>query len=272
MGSMRWPTAPVTCGAWREARSPSSSGILIAVVHRRRWLWLATILALGCAGGAKTDDTTTFGPAPGSGPPSDDGATTMSGDDEGATFGVPDGSGEDAPLTTGPSDEGTTGPGDDGSTTDGGESSGGDDGPMGNCSDPGTCQSAGSLGSVSGDQGSPGLDGSGAQPDWLTFRVTEDDDSIDGAGMSFTVTLTSPPGADFDLYVYRGVEGGGTGCGGFMQSSTNGGGIDEVTMNWGEGLLANGVDDSAWVAVEVVAKNDMCAPPAQWMLTVDGNT
>lgn len=242
---------------------------LVACLVRRLWL-LTALVASGCAGGAKTDDTTTFGPAPGSGPPQEDGGTTL-GDDE-STTGEQEGEGEDTLLTSGPLDDGTTGMADDGTTSMGGEESSGDDGPSGNCADPGTCQSAGSIGNVSGDQGSPSLQSNSSQPAWRTFLVTEDDDAIEGAGMSFTVTLVSPAGADFDLHVYRGVEGGGTGCGGFLQSSTNGGGIDEVTMTWGEGVLANGVDDSAWVAVEIVAKNDMCAPPEEWSLTVEGNT
>lgn len=242
-----------------------------SVAHGTRWLALLTTLALGCAGGAKTDDTTTFG-APGSGPPQDDGGTTLADDTTStSTSGGFGGTGSDGPSTTGSLDDGTTGSLDEGTTTFGDESSG-DDGPVGNCADPGTCAGAGSIGSVSGDEGSRMLGSASSQPAWRTFLVSETDDAIDGAAMSFTVTLTSPAGADFDLYVYRGVEGGGTGCGGFLQSSTGAGAVDEVSMTWGEGLFANGLDDSAWVAVEIVAKDHICAPPAEWSLTVVGNT
>jgi hypothetical protein len=113
---------------------------------------------------------------------------------------------------------------------------------------------------------------SGSEPVWLEFQVSEDDGSVVGASVSFTATLVSPPGADFDLFVYRGIEGGATGCGGFGEQSTNAGSQDAVEMSWGEGGVANGIDDGAWVAVEIRAKNDECAPPEEWTLTIEGNT
>lgn len=235
-----------------------------------RWscstLSLALALAGGCAGGVTPDDFTSFGPASS---PSQDEGTTSVGDDEGTTT-LAEQEDDDIGMTTAPAeDDGTTGAVG-GDTTDGGDSTG-DGGPMGNCADPGTCQGAGSIGIISGDQGSPGLQSSSSQPAWRTFFVSENDDAITGTPMSFTVTLNSPAGADFDLIVYRGIEGGATGCGGFMQQSTTTG-VDQISMTWGEGAFANGADDGAWVAVEIVAKDDMCAPPQEWTLTVEGNT
>ena len=37
-------------------------------------------------------------------------------------------------------------------------------------------------------------------------------------------------------------------------------------------VVANGGDDRAWVAAEIVAKNGMCDPLSQWSLTIDGDT
>jgi len=134
-----------------------------------------------------------------------------------------------------------------------------------------TCQQAVSLGSVSGDEGSPVLTTSGEEPTWVTFHVTENNRSVAGEEVSFTVTLQSPPDVDFDLYVYRGPDGGNTGCNGTGASSVTEA-VDSVHMEWGEGLVANGSDEDAWVAVEIRAKNGMCVPGAVWSLTADGDT
>ena len=47
---------------------------------------------------------------------------------------------------------------------------------------------------------------------------------------------------------------GQTGCGGVMDSSTAAAGNDVVHMSWGEGGVANGVDDRSWVAVEIIER------------------
>ena len=179
-------------------------------------------------------------------------------------------------------DDGTTGSaestGDDGmdeSTTDGGEESsgGGESTGVGEmCPQLATCAGASGLGSVSGDSGSADLFFNGSEPTWLEFQVTEDNDDVVGEDLRFTVTLTSPGCCDFDLYVYRGAEGGTTGCDGFLESSISVGAVDSVSMDWGEGLVANGVDDSAWVAVEIVPKNDECQDGQDWDLVVEGDT
>lgn len=234
---------------------------------------LALAPIVGCAGGVEGPESTTFNPAPQSGPGS---ATTNGsmGDTEPEGDEDPPPDPDTGPLdVTGPWDETTSGPWDE--TTTGPSDTSGDDGPpppMGNCMDPGTCQAAVSIGSVSGDTGSRNVGESGTDPTWLRFEVTEDDDSLVGAGLSFTATLVSPAGANFDLYVYRSVEGGASGCGGFSMQSTSAGSQDAVTMQWGEGVVPNGLDDTVWVAVEIRAKDDMCAPPQEWTLTVTGNS
>lgn len=135
-----------------------------------------------------------------------------------------------------------------------------------------TCEEGLGLGTVSGDTGSPMLAFNDTQPTWLEFQVTEDNDDPIGEELNFTVTLTSPDCCDFDLYVHRGVEGGSTGCDGFTQSSISVGAVDTVSMDWGEDLLANGVDDTVWVAVEIVPKNDECEDDQEWALVVEGDT
>ncbi len=111
----------------------------------------------------------------------------------------------------------------------------------------------------------------GIEPGWVSFRVTEDNSSVIGEELKFTVTLTSPPGIDFDIYVYRGSEGGATGCNGNEASSTNVGN-DSVSMEWGEGSVADASDNDAYVAVEIVSKNNLCDPTQEWSLLVEGDT
>ena len=226
---------------------------------------LGAVLGQACAFGASPEPATTFMSGPGTPPATDDGTD----EDDGETTMVFE-EGDEEPQSTSSAEGDTTGDLPPGTTS--GDDDGSTGGSGGGCVNTGTCPSASPLGSVSGDEGSPGLAAMGAEPTWVTFHVTEDDDSAFGSGMSFTVTLQSPPGLDFDLYVFRGIEGGGSGCGGFMQQSTNTGGSDVVSMSWGEGGVANGSVDSAWVAVEIVAKDEVCAPPQQWSLDVQGNT
>lgn len=157
-----------------------------------------------------------------------------------------------------------------GSSSSGG-STGDDTGMPPACVNALTCPTATVLGMVSGDESSPSLEADGSEPTWLAFQVTEDNDSALGEDLSFTATLQSPPGYDFDLYVYRGADGASNGCNGTLQQSTAASGMDVVSMSWGEGAVANGGDDRRWIAVEIVAKNDMCDPGATWTLTIDGD-
>lgn len=159
-------------------------------------------------------------------------------------------------------------------SSDEGSSSGGaeDTGDPSMCPAGLTCQSATVIGEVSGDEGSDALQVDGAEPTWVSFQVTEDNGSVSGEALEFTATLTSPVGYDFDLYVYRGPESGNTGCNGELSMSTSAGPSDVVHMSWGEGAVADGGDERAWVAVQVVAKDGMCDQNALWTLTVEGDT
>lgn len=158
--------------------------------------------------------------------------------------------------------------------TDEGSSSGGgqDTGDPSMCAAAGTCPSATVIGEVSGDESSSALHVDGFEPTWVSFQVTEDNGSVSGEQLEFTATLTSPVGYDFDLYVYRGPEGGATGCNGELSQSTSVGPDDVVHMSWGEGTVADGGDERAWVAAQIVAKNGMCDENALWTLTIEGDT
>lgn len=184
---------------------------------------------------------------------------------------------DDSTTTTGVAETGmddstSTGSIVEGSSSSSGGSTGDDTSTPPACDNALTCQTATVLGMVSGDEASPDLQADGSEPTWVAFQVTEDNESALGEALSFTATLQSPPGYDFDLYVYRGAEGASNGCNGTLQQSTAASGIDVVSMSWGEGAVANGADDRRWIAVEIVAKNDMCDPEATWTLTIEGDT
>lgn len=229
-----------------------------------------------CAGGAPGNGgpiATGVGSAPGP-------VSTADDDDDGGTASSSTGENDDDEDDDAPPDDTEEPPAESSSadmsasTTDepAGESSSdsGDDTANPTCPNEASCDNGRVIGMVSGDESSPGLDIGGTEPTWLTFQVTEDNDSVVGEALRFTATLNSPPGVDFDLYVYRGAPNGPTGCGGVMDSSTSNGASDLVHMSWGEGGVANGGDDRSWVAVEIVVKNDACSDGSAWSLSVEG--
>jgi hypothetical protein len=225
--------------------------------------WSIVLAALsGCAGGAPSNK----GPAATSvGSTVTVGGETDGGDPPSETSDAEDGSADDGASSSESSSSGA-----ESSSSAGGESSS-DDGAPAMCTQDATCATATVIGMVSGDKDSDPLQIMGTEPTWVTFQVTEDDDSIAGENVSFTATLDSPGGADFDLYVYRGPSNGTTGCNGMADDSTSSAAQDVVHMSWGEGGVANGGDDRAWIAVEIVPKVD-CDGIAMWTLTIEGDT
>jgi hypothetical protein len=85
--------------------------------------------------------------------------------------------------------------------------------------------------------------------------------------LSYTVTLTSPPGELFDLYVYTG-DINGPSC---LGSGKKGAGSPEsVSAKWGDNI---GTDDTTVISIEVRYVSGMdCSPPPSWNLKVAGHT
>jgi hypothetical protein len=228
---------------------------------------------VACAAGADADGDN-FGPPPStvSAAPGDgtDGSTDTGDAKEASDDGEPPA--EESSDSAADDTAGTSGGGSTGEPLDGSGSDSGDDGMASMCENDLTCASAEPIGGVAGDESTPQIVVSGDTPTWVAFQVSENNADVSGEKLSFTVTLQSPVGADFDLYVHRGAEGGASGCGGTMMQSINAAGSDSVSMEWGEGTFANNGDDGVWVAAEIRAKNGTCAPPAEWTLTVAGDT
>lgn len=134
-----------------------------------------------------------------------------------------------------------------------------------------SCATAVNLGSLSGDTGAgkKTADGTGSQ--WFRIRVFEDDLSIFGRALTASMTLTSPPGTNFDLFVFVSGTASSVECLAATKSSTTSG-ADSVAVKWGELETVNGVDDSRNVTVEVRWVSGIVVPPATWSLTISGNT
>ena len=119
------------------------------------------------------------------------------------------------------------------------------------------------LGSISGDTGAGQVFRSRFDEEWYRIRIVEDSNL--SLYVSATVQLHSPPGADFDLYVYCGT------CGGSLAGSSIIGGLtghfDTVNVRRDDGPFS---DDSFDITIEVRHfQSSFCA---NWGLTVFGNT
>lgn len=154
----------------------------------------------------------------------------------------------------------------------GGMGAGGSGGVGGNpCSfaSPNACATAEQLSAVSGDEGGTAT-ASGTGSKWLKVHVEETDSSIFSSDLSYKVTLTSPAGMDYDLFVKQGPEDGNPDCGAAEKKGAPSGASESVSNDWNDDQGLGGEDDSVWLNVEVrhVSGNDC---NATWSLTVQGN-
>lgn len=226
------------------------------------------IVGVACAGGDSAVGT------PGAPTPSSGGSATGTGS---VTGDEADDDDDDIGTSTGEPDEFTSTTSEPASTSGGAqsetgaESTGGETGDAGICMPANTCATAMIIGGVAGDESSPNVTHSGTTPTWLGAEVSENNASAFGEELTVTITLESV-GGDFDLRAYRGSSGGSSGCNGNEKSSELVGMPDSVRFSFGEGAVANNDDDGAPIAIEVVAKDDICVPGASWTLTVAGDT
>jgi hypothetical protein len=160
--------------------------------------------------------------------------------------------------------------------SDAGPDSGGSDGGGGGggatCASPNVCAGATDLGTVNADTGSDTKTAGGSGSQWFTIRANEGDSSVFASRMNLKAELTSPPGTNFDLFMY--VPGGSSGqeCSAVTVSSTNASGLDTVHHGWGEsGTFSNGSDDSRTVTIEVRWVSGSCSAADKWSLIVRGN-
>lgn len=127
------------------------------------------------------------------------------------------------------------------------------------------CMGAANAGEIAGDTGSESITLQGSESKWFTFRVRED--SSFGGSTSFTASLISPPGANYDLHVFMDTQADVIECSKeAAASSLPAGTTDKVNMTWGWAFY----NDSRTVRIQVRHVGGTCTS-AQWTLFIEGN-
>jgi hypothetical protein len=140
------------------------------------------------------------------------------------------------------------------------------------CNSGAMCSGAMDLGTVSGDSNNDTVQGTGYESQWFKVRVTENDSSPFATPMNLTVNLTSPPGVNFDLYLYVNSGTDAVECTTAGAQSMNTGSTDQAHLSWGEsGTFSNGNDDSRTVSIEVRPVSGTCAASSTFQLVVYGD-
>jgi hypothetical protein len=136
---------------------------------------------------------------------------------------------------------------------------------------PDTCATAEIMPAIAGDTGGPTVTRKGTTSKWYKVHIQEQDSGVFETDLSYTVTLISPPGMDYNLKVYQGPQDGSPDC---NASPINGAGSPEVvSASWDDDQGIGGEDDSLWLNIEVVyVSGSACDQNAEWTLTVAGNT
>ena len=104
--------------------------------------------------------------------------------------------------------------------------------------------------------------------------MSEDDSSIIGESMKLKLTLTSPPGTNFDMRVFLAGDGSGQKCPpeGADRTTNTVAGADVTSIEWGEtGITSNGSDDDRTVSIEIVHVSGTCTTGQNWTLLAEGN-
>jgi hypothetical protein len=144
-------------------------------------------------------------------------------------------------------------------------------GPVCNYTAVEDCATAEPLPAIAGDEGNPMVVRMGDTSKWFKIHIEEQDSSIGGEDISYTVSLTSPPGMNYDLKVRQGAQEGNPECNAAILNGT--GTPESVSDSWGDDQGFGGEDDSVWLIIEVVyVSGDDCGTGAQWSLQVRGNT
>ncbi|MBI4511750.1 MAG: hypothetical protein HY698_19105 [Deltaproteobacteria bacterium] len=136
------------------------------------------------------------------------------------------------------------------------------------------CPTVRELGMISGDTGTGSLKASGTRSEWLLMRLTEDDGSfLEGVDVKGKFTLTSPTGANYDLFLYVASSDETTDveCENSQYSSSSAGSKDEISVAWSDNRPIGGADDSRNITVEVRHVSGTCTGGA-WSLQIEGNT
>lgn len=140
------------------------------------------------------------------------------------------------------------------------------------CTTSATCASAIALTQIDGDDGGTAT-ATGTQAAWFSVRANEGDSGFPGEPMKVLTQLTSPSATEmFDLFVYVNTDTDVIECTTPNGAATTNGTTESVEVDWGEGTIPNGDDDSRTVSIEIRPKTGItCSPTATWQLTVNGD-
>jgi hypothetical protein len=243
----------------------------------------AAVLA-ACAEGSELAPSSSSGAG---GAPSGAGGGEGTGGDAGA-----DGSSSRASsATSGPSSTGSaasaTSGGGDGGAGGGGEGGGGEGGAGSTTSasstsstggglacdfaSPNDCAGAENLGAVAGDEDGEPVTVQGTTAKWFRIRVEERASGISETDLSYSVSLTSPAGMNYDVIVMEGPQDGDPTCGGTPKAGQSNGVAEVVSASWDDDQGFGGEDDSVWLSIEVRhVSGDQCDLDDRWTLTVQG--
>lgn len=238
-------------------------------MHGIRSLALVMGGMIGLAACAKATETaveTTF--TPGTGGTGGTGGAGGAGDGGSGGLGNTGGEGSgDATSSNATSGAGGAGAGGSPGTSSSSSSSSGTGGVVCDYEPLNTCPSSDTLSAVDGDQNNDTRTIKGTASHWFKVLVNEAVSSpINYPQLSYTATLTTPPGMDFDLFVYDGSFSTPSCSGSPKHASGN---PESVTDTWGDSFAS---EDTRWLTLEVrYISGEMC-PSDPWTLTVKGHT
>jgi hypothetical protein len=133
-----------------------------------------------------------------------------------------------------------------------------------------TCETARSVGTISGDTNADKVTTEGTCSEWLKVRVTENQESFVAYPQKILVTLVPPKGVDLDVEVYVNLTSDLNECAAVRGSGrTAGDKTEAVPLTWGEEAAANGAEDGRTVNILVKAKG--ACNDQSWSLIVEGN-
>lgn len=139
------------------------------------------------------------------------------------------------------------------------------------CTTSATCQTAGALTAIGGDEsGASSSNQTGYQAAWFSIRVDEKDSGALADPMSMQTTLTSPSGVMFDLLVFEPGDPSSTECTTPTGTVTTTGASEVSSLEWGEtGTFANDADDSRTMTISITPRTgDVCNPQDSWSLQI----
>ena len=137
-----------------------------------------------------------------------------------------------------------------------------------NFNPPADCPNAENLPAIAGDEGSDVRSASGKTSKWFNLFVEEAVSALfEYPDIKYRATLTSPPSAQYGLFVYTG-DATAPSC--FDSAVQGTGNPAVVTDAWSDTPV---LDDGLWITLEVRhLSGNACGPNDLWTLTVQGNT